>query len=196
MADPATPMHAMTLDDWAALDEDVAGELVDGRLEEEELPTWTHELVVSWLIGLLRGWVVPRGGFALGSETKLAISPGRGRKPDVVVFFGGRALPPRRASIGSVPPDLVVEVVTARPRDARRDRVEKKPDYARLGVGQYWLLDPEARTLEVLALGADARFVEVLAAAEGAHAVPGCEGLVVDLDDLWAELDRWPDDEA
>lgn len=73
MADPART-HAMTIDEWAALDEDEPGELVDGRLEEEEAASWAHEIVVSWLIGVLRAWVVPRGGFALGSETKLAIS--------------------------------------------------------------------------------------------------------------------------
>ena len=80
------------------------------------------------------------------------------------------------------------------PRDARRDRVEKKPDYASFGVGQYWLIDPEARTLEVLAPDQRGRFVEVLAQAEGTHEVAGCEGLVVDLDALWAELERWPEE--
>jgi Uma2 family endonuclease len=81
-------------------------------------------------------------------------------------------------------------VITATPRDQRRDRVDKKVDYAALGVGQYWLIDPEARTLEVLALDANGRFVEVLAAAEGTHDVPGCEGLRLDLDALWGEVDR------
>lgn len=193
MADPASKTLAMTLEEWAALGEDESGELVDGRLEAEEVATWAHEIVVSWLIGLFRSWVVPRGGFVLASETKLAVAVARGRKPDVVVFFGRGNLPPRHTSITKSPPDIVVEVVTATPRDARRDRVEKKADYASFGVGQYWLLDPEARTLEVLARGEDGRFVEVLAEATGAHGVSGCEGLVVDLDALWAELDLWPD---
>jgi Uma2 family endonuclease len=193
MAEPVSKARAMTLEEWAALGEDEPGELVDGQLEEEEVASWSHELVVSWLIRVLGAWVIPRGGFVLGSETKLAVTPSRGRKPDVVVFFGDRELPRRRTSITSSPPDIVVEVVTATPRDARRDRVEKKPDYASFGVRQYWLIDPEARTLEVLARGDDGRFVEVLAAATGTHEVSGCEGLVVDLDALWAELDRWPD---
>ncbi|HEY8429843.1 MAG TPA: hypothetical protein VIL20_15770 [Sandaracinaceae bacterium] len=49
-------------------------------------------------------------------------------------------------------------------------------------MGQYWLVDPEARTLEVLA------------EAAGAHPVPGFERLVAALDALWAELDRGPDE--
>ncbi len=196
MADPVAQARAMTIEEWASLAEDEPGELVDGRLEEEEVPTWAHEIVVSWLIRVLGAWVVPRGGFVLGSETKLAVAPRRGRKPDVVVFFDAEGLPPRRSSAGRRPPDIVVEVVTATPRDARRDRVEKKPDYASLGVRQYWIVDPEARTLEVLERNEDGRFVEVLAEATGAHAVSGCEGLELDLDALWAELDRWPDEDS
>jgi hypothetical protein len=39
------------------------------------------------------------------------------------------------------------------------------------------------------------RHVILVAASEGAHAVPGCEGLVVDLDALWAEVHRLPESE-
>jgi Uma2 family endonuclease len=53
----------MSVEAWAALSEDEPGELVDGHLEEEEVPTWAHELVVSWLIRVLGAWLVPRGGF-------------------------------------------------------------------------------------------------------------------------------------
>ncbi len=55
----------------------------------------------------------------------------------------------------------------------------------------YWLLDPSARTLEIVELGADGRYVHALDAEGGRlDAVPGCEGLVLDLDELWAEIDR------
>jgi Uma2 family endonuclease len=187
----------MTLEEWAALDEDDPGELVDGVLEEEEVASWAHEIVVSFLIGLLRGWAVPRGGFVLGSETKLGISARRGRKPDVVVFLSTERLPGRRSSITQVPPDIVIEVVTPTPRDGRRDRVEKKPDYASFGVRQYWIVDPELRTVEILARREeDGRFVEILAESFGSHTVKDLPGLMLDLDALWAELDRWPDEEA
>jgi len=174
----------LTVDAWAALDEDVGGELVDGSLEEEEVASWAHEIVVSWLIHVLRTWLIPRGGFVLGSETKLAISPSRGRKPDVLAYFGVRS--PDRVPA----PDIVVEVITNTPRDQRRDRIEKKRDYAILGVRQYWLVDPEARTLEILVRQADGRFLEVLAAADGIHDIAGCNGLQLDLDALWREIDH------
>jgi len=73
----------LSVEAWFALDEDVEGELVDGGLVEEEAASWAHELVVSWLIRILGAWIVPRGGFVLGSETKLVVSARRSRKPDV-----------------------------------------------------------------------------------------------------------------
>lgn len=186
MPTPAIMQTALSVETWAALDEDIGGELVDGHLVEEEVASWAHEITVSWLIHALRSWLVPRGGFVLGSETKLAIDASRGRKPDVLAYFGPRS----RSGAASLPPDIVVEVITATPRDQRRDRVEKKRDYATLGVGQYWLVDPEAHTVEILLRHIDGRFLEVLSAAEGTHYVPGCDGLRLDLDALWAEVDQ------
>ncbi len=191
MADLAE-LRQLTIQQWIELDEDESGEFVDGLLEEEEVASFAHELAVAWLVRLLADWFEPRGGFVFGSETKLVISTARGRKPDVVVYTAERGLPPRLASASNVSPEIVVEVVTARPKDARRDRVEKKPDYAAAGVHQYWILDPVVRTLEVLTRNADGRFLEVLAASQGQHQVPDQNGLTIDLDALWAKIDRLP----
>ncbi len=52
----------LSLDDWFGLPEDQPGELVEGRLEEEEVPDYLHELLVSLLIQILGPWITPRGG--------------------------------------------------------------------------------------------------------------------------------------
>ena len=49
-----------------------------------------------------------------------------------------------------VTPDWICEVVS--PSTAARDRVAKRALYAAHGVSFYWLIDPNARTLEALAL--------------------------------------------
>ena len=186
MADVA---HLMTLDEWGALEEDVEGELVDGVLVEEEMPTFLHDTAVKWLLFLLSAYFEPKGGFVGGPEIKIAIRSRRGRKPDVLCFGPGKRPEPR--GVVRVPPDLVVEVVSPLPTDVRRDRIEKPDDYADIGVRYYWLVDPEARTLEIWELGEDKRYARACAATEGTiEAIPGCPDLVVDLDALWAALDR------
>ena len=179
----------MTLEEWAALDEDVEGELVDGMLEEEEMPTVLHELVVAWMFFTLRAWARRRRGFVLGSETKLAVGARRGRKPDLSVFLPG-ALPGLPDALVRVPPHLVVEVASLRPRDVHRDRVDKLADYARAGIRLYAIVDPQLRSLEVYELGSEGRYAVARSAGRGRVRVPRCPGLVVDLDDLWREVDE------
>jgi Uma2 family endonuclease len=181
--------RAMTVQEWSSLPEDEPGELVDGWLVAEEMPDGVHETVVAWLVEVLRRWLRPRGGRAFGSELRYAVSERRGRKPDVSAWFPNRTVPGR--GVVRVPPNLAVEVVSRRPEDSRRDRIEKPPDYALFGIHWYWLLDPEARTLEILELGPDGRYVRALGASAGVVSpVPGCEGLALDLDALWAEIDE------
>ena len=179
----------LSLDEWFALPEDEPGELVDGRLEEEEVPDYLHEHLVMLLGRLLGNWILPQGGLVAGSEAKFAVGSGRGRKPDLTVYLPGGRRPPARDLI-RVPPDIAVEIVSPTPRDGRRDRVEKMADYAAFGVSWYWLLDPQLRSLEVLELDAQGRYLHVLGASTGTlRQIPGCEGLTLDLDELWAAID-------
>lgn len=49
------------------------------------------------------------------------------------------------------PVDVVLEILS--PGTERRDRGLKSALYARAGVREYWLVDPAAESIEVLALG-------------------------------------------
>src|SRR5437879_12232185 len=117
----AGPARAMTLEEWGALDEEVEGELVDGILEEEEMPSFLHEIVVAWLIRTLHTWARRRRGLVASSETKIAVGPRRGRKPDLSVYLPG-GVPPLPDALVRVPPPVAVEVASQRPRDVPRDR--------------------------------------------------------------------------
>ena len=170
----------ITLEQWFALPEDEPGELVDGRIEAEEMPDFLHEVIVMWLAAALHGWVVDRGGFVGGSDAKFAVAPRRGRKPDLSVYLPGTRLPPARGLI-RVPPDIAVEVLSPGAENARRDRVHKRDDYAAFGVRWYWIVDPDAHTLEILERGEDARYEARIVATDVVAAVPGCDGLRLDL---------------
>jgi Uma2 family endonuclease len=183
------PTPELSLDEWFDLPEDQPGELVEGRLEEEEVPDYLHELLVSLLVTTLNNWISSRGGLVAGSEAKFAVGSRRGRKPDVTVYLPGGRRPPARGLI-RVPPDIAIEIVSPTPRDGRRDRVEKTADYAAFGVAWYWLLDPQLRSLEILQLDPQSRYLHVLGASTGTlEKIPGCEGLALDLDALWAAVD-------
>lgn len=182
--------RVMTLAQWADMDEDEPGEYVDGVLVDEEDVGAEHDIVGAWLVGLLWTWLRPRGGFAGISETKFGVSRTRGRKPDTYVYLPGSRKPQARGLV-TVPPDIMIEIVSPRPKDARRDRVEKLREYAAFGVRFYWIVDPADRTFEILELGAGSQYIHRVSASDGTiDPVPGCEGLTLDLDELWAKVDE------
>src|ERR1051325_5131041 len=186
--------RSMTLEEWAAMDEDEPGELVDGRLEEEEVPDFVHEIVVGWLAWIFRSWLGARG-WVLTSDAKYAVRADRGRKPDLAVYLS-RSVKVSHGVV-RVPPDIAVEVVSPSPRDQRRDRIEKMNEYAEFGVRFYWLFDASMQFLEIFEL-ANGRYARAASATEGVmQMVPGCEGLTIDLDTIWKVISeiRFEEDE-
>ena len=179
----------MTFEEWVAMDEDEPGELVDGRLEEEEVPDPIHEIIVTWLAHVLRTWL-GRNGIVLGSGVKYAIRSNRGRKPDLAVYLHPDTRRPPARGLVRVPPDIAVEIVSASPRDERRDRIEKMDEYAAFGVTWYWIIDPGLQSLEIFELTAG-RYARAARVTEGRlDEVPGCSGLQLDLDEIWTEIAR------
>ncbi len=182
-------VSSLTLEEWARLDEDEVGELVDGALEADEMAGWAHEVVVAWLFAALTTWARSHGARVIGSDLRLGVTATRGRKADLVAYFAGVPRPPGQGLV-RVPPSIVVEVVSASPADARRDRVQKVDEYAAFGVAWYWIVDPQLRTIEVLERAADGRYLRALGATSGTVSVPGCTDLTLDLDALWRDLDE------
>jgi len=182
------PEETLTLEQWGELDDDDRRELVDGRLQEDDVPGTLHDLIAGTLLVMLTPWAQGRDGFVLPGGPRYAVGATRGRIPDLSIYLDGRRPPPN--GVVRTPPDIAIEVVSPTPRAARRDRVEKPAEYAAFGVRQYWIVDPSLRSLEVYDLDADGRYRHALGAADGRIEIPGMEDLSVDLDALWAQADR------
>jgi Uma2 family endonuclease len=75
-----------------------------------------------------------------------------------------------------VAPDLVVEILS--PGTRRRDLTTKRELYAQSGVPEYWTVDPDARSVEILTLD-DGRHERALRGDDGALGSRVLRGLVL-----------------
>jgi Uma2 family endonuclease len=79
-------------------------------------------------------------------------------------------------------PDLVIEILS--PSTARKDKLLKFNEYQRAGVREYWMVDPETKTVQVFVF--ETGTVKAYADTDTApvHILPGC---VIHLPDAFAE---------
>ncbi|MGZ3420626.1 MAG: Uma2 family endonuclease [Polyangiales bacterium] len=158
MAATVPSPKSLTWRDFARLDdrESLRGhELVDGLIEEGEVPSRKHGRIVSRLVAILLAWLDQNGGGELLSQdNRVRIGSRRVRKPDVFLVRAADRPEFEDETLVSAP-FLVVEVVTNTPRDETRDRVAKLADYESIGARSYWIVDPEADALDAYALGPD-----------------------------------------
>jgi Uma2 family endonuclease len=185
MSEVHTSTGTFTWDDFVALDEDDLRELIDGELVEVEVPTKLHEYIV-WILSVhLGAWALPRkAGFGVVSGFKVRISERRGVMPDLQ-FFRSTNPAVQGDAVGLVDgrPDLAVEVISESSR--RYDRMTKLAWYASIGVPEYWLVDPSARTLERLVLQGDKYLVADVLGENASFRPESFEGLEIPLGDLW-----------
>ena len=156
-------------------------ELVDGRLEMLPPPTERHQLVLGSLLDRFRA--AAPGGIVLFAPFRIRIAPGHIREPDLVVLFDRDD--PRREDRHWHGADVVVEVVS--PSNRKHDVVTKHREYARAGIAEYWIVDPEREEIVVLYLESGAgRYDEHGRFGPGdaatSHLIPG---LRIDVSELF-----------
>ena len=177
-----------TYDDLVKLPDTVVAEIVDGELHASPRPAPRHAVAES-AVGMLIGNPFHFGRGGPGGWWILA-EPELHFAADVVVpdYAGWR-----RTRLPSIPemayfelsPDWLCEIVS--PSTASLDRTRKLGTYAREGVPHVWLVDPLARTLEILRL--EAGHWVIVSSHEGSDTVraePFAE-IELALSDLWAD---------
>jgi Uma2 family endonuclease len=137
-----------TADDVRALPDDGNRyECIDGALLVTPSPRWTHQRAVFRLMLRLTAFVDEHAlGDLLFSPADIELEPGTLVQPDAFVAqMRAHAQPPYEWSdVASLL--LAVEVLS--PSTRRRDRTVKREFYQRSGVGEYWVVDVDARRVE------------------------------------------------
>jgi len=127
-------------------------ELWDGALIVFDAPSFSHQEIVARFYERLKGWLSQRHiGKVAFAPVDMILTSRRVTQPDVLFISNGRLRIVEDRVRG--PADLIAEVVS--PDSRQRDRIDKRDLYEQHGVREYWIIDPEAETVEVLFLDRD-----------------------------------------
>lgn len=137
-----------TVEDIQALPEDVRAELIDGFLIFNEVPTVTHQAIISELCYYLKDYIKKRKGSCKVYVTPIGVRLDKDDKtmlePDLIILCDSSKSDGRHIN-GA--PDFVVEVVS--PSSRSRDYLVKLNKYYYAGVREYWIIDPKKKTVSV-----------------------------------------------
>ena len=124
-------------------------ELSEGELIMSPAPAPHHQRVVARLFRVVDDFVSAQHlGQVYLAPIDVVLNQSRTVQPDLL-FITRKNEEIIQDAIRGVP-DLVMEVVSK--GSWRRDRIDKKALYEQFGVKEYWIIDPEARTVELFSL--------------------------------------------
>ena len=172
--------------DYCSWDDDERWELIDGVAYAMSAPLVTHQRI-------LRELFMPFGSFLRGKPCEVFVSPFDVRlgadeaddtvvQPDLLVVCDRTKLDDKGYK-GT--PDLIIEILS--PTTAGYDRLTKFNRYLRAGVKEYWMVDPDGRTVQVCLLRDDQYFTKAYGEGDTVP-VDVLPGLEISLPDVFAEM--------
>lgn len=121
-------------------------------------------------------------------ERYVYLPDGSRRKADRLIWAGlGRRPHPKKET-----PTIIVEFVSRRARDRKRDYEIKRSEYIDLGVKEYWVINRFRRNMTVFRPDG----TELLIAEHDRYQTPLLPGFELPLDRLFALSDEWEEEDA
>ncbi|WP_340691145.1 Uma2 family endonuclease [Hydrogenobacter thermophilus] len=136
-----------TTQDYEKLPEGSPYQLIEGELIMSPAPSPEHQRVSIRLSSKLFNLLSKsKKGEVLYAPVDVYLNEENAYQPDIVVVLkDGKAKLTERGVEG--PPDMVIEILS--PSTAYYDLTEKKEVYERVGVKEYWIVDPKRKAIEV-----------------------------------------------
>ena len=131
----------MSWDQYLALPDDARAEYSDGKAYVPPPPTFAHQEVCQRLRDVIKTQLGPSVVVAVGVGWQLPGDRQRLRVPDLMVLADVPL-----GDVVTTAPLVVVEVLSTNRSD---DLVHKSTEYLAAGAGQYWIVDPRDRVVDV-----------------------------------------------
>ena len=136
--------------DYLQLPEDKRYEIIDGDLFMVPSPNEAHQHILAYIFNCVFNYVIKNKlGYVYCAPFDVLFSEEDIVQPDIIFVSNKNKKIITKDNIKGAP-DLLVEILS--PFTSKRDVGIKKKLYARHGVREYWIVDPERETVDVLRL--------------------------------------------
>lgn len=180
---PGKRAAACTYEDYRRLPEGAPYQLIGGELVLTPAPGTYHQLISIKLVYCLMGFNHEKNaGVVLAAPVDVYLGESETYQPDIVFISRDRAgiIEPERIN-GS--PDLVMEILS--PSTAYYDLRKKFKVYEKSGVKEYWIVDPEEKSVQVFVLEGRSFVLDQEAGVGGSVGSRLLEGLTVDAEGIF-----------
>ena len=139
-----------TYEDYMKTPDDERYELIEGELLMTPSPNTFHQHICGKLFLYIAQYVLENNmGKVFFAPYDIVLGKENVFEPDIIFVSNENLDIITEANIKGAP-DLIIEVLS--PSTAYRDLVKKKRIYAKFGVKEYWIVDPEEKTVELYVL--------------------------------------------
>jgi Uma2 family endonuclease len=182
---PDAPESLLTVAQFKRLArEDEKEDLMEGVMIVASPASTRHEKLFGLLLSFLCIYVENRDlGIVLGSRSLVEFDEKNAYEPDILFVSKARLDIVQEDRITG-PPDLAVEIIS--PSSRRTDAYAKKAGYARFGVREYWLIDPDNRRVAFYRLSGQ-EYTEV-PAKKGIYRSEAVPGFWLRANWLWPDV--------
>ena len=145
---PVIAEKQYTVEDYERLEEGAPYQLIGGELVMTPSPTPFHQSIAANIISVLKPFVDrAKLGKLLPAPLDVYLSDEDVYQPDLIFIRADRAKALQKDKLRIIP-DLVIEILS--PSTAYYDFTHKKEMYCKCGVTEYWIIDPENETVEIM----------------------------------------------
>ncbi len=143
-----TSLDLCTLEQYEAMPETERVEILDGIVYDMASPSQLHQMILTELLVSIKNYIKRKNGkcsiFPAPFDVKLNDLPLTIVQPDIMIVCDDKKLDGKRCN-GA--PDFIIEIVS--PSNPEDDYVRKLYYYQKYGVREYWIVDPQRKSVSV-----------------------------------------------
>ena len=181
-----------TYADYCTWDDDERWELIDGEAYAMASPTATHQRILLEFAGQFRDFLRNKPCEVFIAPFDVCLNAAGNDDDDVfqpdLMVICDRAKISEKYCNGA--PDMVIEISS--PSTAKHDRFRKFNKYQNAGVREYWIVDPDTKTVSTHILKDEGYMIRAYADTDtiSVHVLDGCKISLADVFPLDEKKDK------